>query len=138
VVYDSSFSSGKVVFGCGSCSGIMIDFIQIKHHMCKTKENMANLKIIAPIAGRWTLSGKNDIEFKDAFLITDFKANKRSQWKLLVKSMGYDSYIFEKKTVFNKIKTKPASMVILSDKSYCKDFCSLRIKRLAHNKCSGT
>lgn len=59
VIYDSSFSSGKVVFACGSCAGIMLDFLKIKHKLCNTKESMSNLKIIAPIVGRWSLKGKN-------------------------------------------------------------------------------
>ena len=60
---------------------------------------MSNMKIIAPVVGRWSLTGKNNIEFEDAFLFTDLKANKRSDWKLIVKAMGYDSYIVEKRAV---------------------------------------
>lgn len=88
VVYDGSFSSGKVVFGCGSCAGILVDFLKIKHKLCKTKKSMSNMRIIAPVVGRWSLKGKNSMEFEDEFLFNDFKANKRSQWKLIIKAMG--------------------------------------------------
>jgi len=88
VVYDGSFSSGKVVFGCGSCAGILVDFLKIKHKLCKTKKSMSNMRIIAPVVGRWSLKGKNSMEFEDEFLFNDFKSNKRSQWKLIIKAMG--------------------------------------------------
>lgn len=88
VIFDSTFSSGKVVFGYGSCAGILIDFLQIKHARYKTKDSMSRMQIVAPLVGRWSLTSKNNMQFEDAFLFNNFKANKRSQWKLIVKAIG--------------------------------------------------
>lgn len=59
-IRDGSFSSGKVALTCSSCNGILIDWLQIKHTICVTKTSMSKLKIVAPIAGRWILRGKDN------------------------------------------------------------------------------
>lgn len=87
-VRDASFSSGQVSLACSSCLGILVDFLQIKHTICLVKTSITNLDIVAPIAGRWTLKNKDTDYIKDSFIATDNESNKRSNWKVVAKTLG--------------------------------------------------
>jgi len=52
-IIDNTFSSGYFAVGCSDCAGIMFDYIQISHKTCLTKKSITQVKLIAPICGRW-------------------------------------------------------------------------------------
>lgn len=89
-VRDGSFSSGNFALACSSCLGILVDQLQIKHTICLTKTSLSKLAIVAPIAGRWTLKNKDTDYIRDMFLISDNESNKRSNWQIVTKNLGYD------------------------------------------------
>jgi len=55
-----------------------------------TKTSLSKLAIVAPIAGRWTLKNKDTDYIRDMFLISDNESNKRSNWQIVTKNLGYD------------------------------------------------